>query len=227
MLDVKKIQELIQLRPDFKAENLPKHIIFNPPDTPSSEKKYASIKELLGYQLEFGIPIFTINFGRSAELITEKELSEFFEVYLSALSKEKKIRVLVIGKWTKLKGYIVDHIKRLIIESKDYNDFFLNICIGYDGQVEIMDACRVLIKKVCQNKEEPDSIDLEKLKENLYSSYFLPPDLIVEFQNALTGTFLWDTKGARVIFLNKTLEEFNKQDLIKCLDFYRRSIPNQ
>ncbi|MBT3463477.1 undecaprenyl diphosphate synthase family protein [archaeon] len=232
MLDVKKIQEMIMKRPDFKAENLPKHVIINIPEQEKFEekekkkevnnKRLESIKQIIESQIEYNIPILTLNLGKKADLLTDTGHMHLFDDYLPIIAKEKKIRVLVIGKWTGITGYIVDYMKKITLETKEYNDFFLNICIGYDPYQEIADACKVMVKKIELNKEDEFAVDVEKVKENIYSSYFLPADMIVEFGKTFTGTFMWDSVGAKILFLEKSFDLYSKNDFVKALEFYRK-----
>jgi len=58
------------------------------------------------------------------------------------------------------------------------------------------------------------------LKENIYSAYFPPADLVVETGNRFQGTFMWDTKSAKIYFSQKPFEEFRKAELQKAIEHY-------
>ena len=115
-------------------------------------------------------------------------------------------------------GQLVEEIKRVDKETNDFDHFFLNICINYNSQQEIADASRVIIRKIMLEKMDIDSITPETFKENVYSSYFMPPDLIIEPDNKFRGTFLWDSANSTVIQLNKKILEINKNDFVKAIE---------
>ena len=84
--------------------------------------------------------------------------------------------------------------KQVIESTKDYDFFFTNFCINYSGHDEIVDACRLIARQVKAGKIDPNSISRETIKENLYSSYFIPPDLIIKNGKAtISGLLLWDS----------------------------------
>jgi undecaprenyl diphosphate synthase len=112
----------------------------------------------------------------------------------------------------------VEALKKVNNETNDFDTFFFNLCINYSGQQEIADASRVIIRKIMNDKADIDSISPEMFKENIYSSYFIPPDLVIEPSNKFSGTFLYDSKNARIQFLGKPVLEITKADILKSLD---------
>ena len=118
-----------------------------------------------------------------------------------------------------LAGKVVDSIKRAAETTREYDDFFLNICINYDGQDEIIDSCKLLARKVKFDKIEIENINTESLKENLYSSYFIPPErtVIVSRNKRLLSFMLWDLAYTKIYFLEKNWNEISKRDLEKYL----------
>lgn len=114
----------------------------------SHKLAFKKVKEIIRYQLCFDIPIITlymINANvKDASDFTETmdALAEFFKELLQNKDIFKnKIKVSILGKWYDLPSRVVEPIKRVIDETKDYDSFFLNLCINYDGQEEIVDAC--------------------------------------------------------------------------------------
>jgi undecaprenyl diphosphate synthase len=134
--------------------------------------------------------------------------------------------VSILGKWYDLPSRVVEPIKRIIEETKDYDSFFLNLCINYDGKEEIVDACKMILRKALLEKAEVDSIDSDTIKDNIYSSYFLPPDVIVKTGTGkrLHGFLLWDSTQAVVYFSGVLWPEFREKDFIEAIRYYQENM---
>ncbi|MBT4858399.1 hypothetical protein HON49_04460, partial [archaeon] len=110
-----------------------------------------------------------------------------------------------------------EELKKLNTQSSEFDHFFLNLCINYNPKQEIADACRVIIRKIIQDKSDIDSISPELIKENIYSSFLIPPEIVIEPSLEFSGTFLWDSKGSKITNLNKPLSDISIQDIEKKL----------
>lgn len=236
MLDkVAKLLDEISQKP-----KLPKHVALNLEATPedldyskkhniSLEELYAKnsalIQQLIGVQVRLKIPIITLYFMSTKRLESDQTLSlvDSLVNLTQDLSKNKDVhenhvKVSVLGKWYDLPGRLVESVKQLIEETKSYDQFFLNLCINYDGQEEILSACKIIARKVEAEKLDPDSITKSDIKENIYSSYFIPPDLIIKNGDKNVGNLLlWDISNARIFFTGKAWPYFTINDFLNAL----------
>ncbi|MBS3101561.1 undecaprenyl diphosphate synthase family protein [Candidatus Woesearchaeota archaeon] len=195
----------------------------------SNEEGFRRYFSLLGrlpeLQARLNIPVLTVNLG--SENI---EKSDDYLVFCSCIAgffdelpnKEvivkHRVKISIFGKWYNMPGKAVESLKKAIEETKEYDGFFLNFCINYDGQDEIVDACRVIAKQVELGKLDPEMITKEAIKENIYSSYFLPPDVVLVYgEERLTGLLLWDSVNSRIKFAGKSFMEFDEGDFEKIL----------
>ena len=184
----------------------------------SSEK----IINLLEFQPRIQIPVITV-FAYSDKI----DASPNFEVILDNIEHlfnklkeidiihKEKIKVSVLGKWYDLPERIVDSIKNVINETRDYDNYFFNICINYNGKEEIVDAFKILSRKVMAGNLNPDSITENDIKENIYSSYFPPPEVIIltNNQNKTNGFLLWDSNNSKIKVLEKPWPDINLNDI--------------
>lgn len=224
-----------------KKANLPKHIALTYnnysakgikiPVEQYFKNKLAKIKDFIDIQSRYNVPIFTIHILSSSEKNNENfdAIIEALSHFFTDLSTEKKIhhnkiKISVLGKWYNMPGKVVDAIKKISDETKEYDKFFLNFCINYDGQEEIADACRLLGKKIKAEKMDPEAITKEMIKENLYSSYFMPPELLIVMDGSkhLSGFLLWDSINAKIYFSDKNWSDFSGNDLVKALAQYHK-----
>jgi len=63
-------------------------------------------------------------------------------------------------------------------------------------------------------------ISKKDIKENLYSSYFIPPDYMVinSGKRSLDGFLLWDCANAKIYFSDKLWPDFSRDELEKVLE---------
>jgi undecaprenyl diphosphate synthase len=196
------------------------------------KKAFKKVEEVLRYQLCFDVPIVTLYLINSnvkkAKGFTETmdALAEFFKELLQNKEVFKnKVKVSVLGKWYDLPSRVVEPMKRVIDETKDYDSFFLNLCINYDGRDEIVDACKIIVRKALLEKMDVESIDAEMVKDNIYSSYFLPPDLMIKTGTGkrLHGFLLWDSTHALVYFSGVLWIDFKEKDFIRAIKYYQEN----
>lgn len=161
------------------------------------------------------------------------QLTESLTEFFNKLANEevihtKKIKISVLGKWYSLPGMVVESIKSAIDKTKDYDSFFLNFCVNYDGQEEIIDAFKLItrgveggnINEYLVSKNINESLIIKNLiKENVYSSYFIPPDIIIETgtDHKYSGVLLWDSVNAKIFFIEKLFPDVDKEDVEKIL----------
>ncbi|MGV8169163.1 MAG: undecaprenyl diphosphate synthase family protein [Candidatus Nanoarchaeia archaeon] len=218
----------------LKGKDMPKHLAIdatlirawatkNSIDMKEAVKKNSEkINELIDFQLKKDIPILTIHLSTK----NEEEINGLKKLFLE-LSKDerlhdKKARVYVLGDWYNSEPELVESIKNLQDTTKDYDQYFVNFCVKYNGQEEIITAAKLLLTKMHAQKLTTKELNIETFKENLPSSYFIPPDLIIINNTYYTGLLLWDSQGSMIYYTNKYWLDFERKDLDKALDFYNR-----
>lgn len=186
------------------------------------KESFLAVREIIHFQVNNDIPIFTFNVlpmefkeEDNFSLIVDS-LVEFFNYLLSSdIIKQNQIKISVLGKWYDMPGRLVESIKKIAVETKDYDKFFVNFCINYDGQEELIDSFRIIARKIKSSTLDPDSITKEEVKDNLYSSYFMPPDVIILTgkKQFFGGFLLWDSIKSKVYFSDKLWPDIKVNDL--------------
>lgn len=234
MVEISRLQKFITL--GGKQKNLPMHIAIGtgPVKAWAEDKKkdaaeaikshFAVIDELIDFQLKNQVRVLTINLvDESPEMIAA--LKEYFSgLHLDERINKNQVRVFVIGQWYELDADLSDMFKLAMEKTMLYDNFFLNFCVKYSGREEVMGSLRLMARKVFSGKMKEDEIQEGQVKENLYSSYFPPPELIIECSRAYSGTLLWDSPGAVIYFTEKRWPVFDKRDLDEAVSFYDRNI---
>lgn len=140
----------------------------------------------------------------------------------SSLIHSSRVKISVIGKWYDLPSKVIDSIKNAINRTSEYDNFFLNLCLNYDGKEEIINALKVIMRSIQYEKISPDQLTKQLIKENIYTSYFIPPELIVLTHDSRTdGFLLWDSPDSSMYFSGVEWNDFDKKELKKALDAYK------
>jgi len=186
--------------------------------------EFLNIKNIIKLAVKLDIPLLTFHSRTNANEQEIDQLQHFFELLLNwDLIKENQVKISVLGKWYALPDRLIEPIKKIISETKDYDKFFVNFCINYSGQEEIVDACKLIAHQVKLERISPDSVNKELLKENIYASYFMPPDLMIitGSKKTTSGLLLWDSSET-VMHISKVLwPDFGKNEFFKALQDYQ------
>jgi len=226
-----------------EKKKLPRHVAFTiagniiwaSKNKKSLEEAYKTgfdvLQKFISIQSRINIPIMTA-FLLSEEMKESEHFPLFKDLLISFFNSLKesriihknKVKISVLGKWYDLPHQLVESVKEAINETKDYDNFFLNFCVNYSGREEIVDSMRLIARKVKAGKLDPESISKDIIKENLYSSYFLPPDLIAVSgpKKNFSGLLLWDASDARIYFFEKNWPDLTKSDFAKAVEFYQK-----
>lgn len=198
----------------------------------ANSESFIILKSTIKSQVRLGIPILTFYLlptwiDKSSERYDQTlnaTLKFMTELSKSDLIINNKVKISILGKWYDLPGRIVDGIKEAIGTTKDYDHFFLNFCINYDGQEEIINACKLIAMNVRAEKLDPDMINKEIIKENLSSSYFVPPNLIIKNgrKKITTGIFLWDSSQSTIYFSDTLWPDFDKNIFMDSIKYFEK-----
>lgn len=173
---------------------IPNHIAINIcSDVGSLDVITKKIHELIKEQVKKDIPILTCNLSYTNDYVRE------FEDFFNKLANDEfvhkhKIKIVVIGQW--YDTGLVESIKNLIDVTSEYDTFFVAFGINYSGQEEIVRALRIIAKKFSEQRITLQDINSSLIKDSLASSYFVPPELIIETDKQYSGVVLWDAPGA-------------------------------
>lgn len=226
---------LVKKKPRHIAISMGGHLSYSKKYNIAVEQLYSrvfmKINDIIDFQIKMNIPIMTLHLltgkAKSFENFPNvvDALVEFFDrLKNNRIISDNKVKVSILGKWYDLPGRLVEPIKTVIEGTKDYDTFFLNLCINYDGQEEIVDACRMIGRKIQAGKIDPEVIDKDAIKDVIYSSYFLPPDIMIKTgrRKSLKGFLLWDSTNSHIYFSNKLWLELDREDMMKAIAEWQR-----
>ena len=227
---------------DIPANKLPKHIgLILDGNRRWAKKKLleANVGHLIGYEnlkdrlfdfFDAGIHYLSI-YALSLENARKRSVNELkyiFKIILKAVDtvisestvREEKVQFNVIGRVHLLPEDVQEKIKELIEFTKDHNQNFINLCIMYDGQEEIVDA----MKKITEDKIKSEDITRDLIKSYLYTKNFPELDYIIrtgmEDGARISGFLLWDASYAEFKFRTDLWPDYNKEMITEDIKDY-------
>ena len=190
------------------------------------------VEELLDYAKELGIKEMTF-YALSVENIKNrpknelnylyKIFSETFKEMNSEKIEKNKIKIRFIGDLKLLPESLRKLCLRLEERTKNNKKFIVNFAIAYGGRQELIEAVKKILKNKINNKDfDVNDIDNKLIEENLYMKS--EPDLIIRTGGEKrTSNFLpWQSSYSEWIFLDKMWPEFDKEDLVECIEEYKK-----
>ncbi len=186
------------------------------------ELGYKKIEKLFEWCKELKIKQLTLyafsvkNFNRPKNEFNY--LMKLFEdAFVKAKDDErlKDIKVNFIGRIYMFPAVVQKAMKDLMEKTKDNNGYVINFAMAYGGREEIIDSVKRLIEKGIEVNEE-------NLGDCMYMNEDV--DLIIRTSGEhRTSDFLpWQANYAEWIFLDKMWPEFEKQDLIDCVEQFNK-----
>jgi len=185
------------------------------------------VKKFLDYARELGIKEMTF-YALSIENIKERpknELEFLYQVFRQAFKElsleelnKNKIKIRFIGNLSLLPKDLQEQCKELEKQTEKNNYYIANFCIAYGGKQELIEA----IKKILKNKTKENEITEQTIKQNLYLSD--EPDMIIRTGGEKrTSNFLpWQSAYSEWFFIDKFWPEFEKEDLIQCINEFKQ-----
>ena len=159
---------------------------------------------------------------------SKEEISYIFGIILDAVDavikeatvKEEKVNFNVIGRVRLLPEDVRIKTKELIEFTKENDQNFINLCIMYDGQEEIVDA----VKEIIKNGVKAEDINRDVIKNHLYTRDFPEVDYIIrtgmDDGARISGFLLWDASYAEFKFRTDLWPDYSKEMVLEDLQDY-------
>ncbi len=177
--------------------------------------KELDVKELTLYAFSMQ------NFNRPKE-----EYDFLMKIFLKFFNEEKhikeihknKIRIKFLGRIHLFPKEVYERMKALEDETKHYDSYFVNFAMAYGGREEIVDAVKKIGQQIGAGEIKESEITEELIDSNLYSDH--KPDLIIRTggDHRTSNFLIWQSWYSEWFFLQKTWPEFEKEDLVSCIE---------
>ena len=191
------------------------------------------VEELLSWCFEARIKVITLyafsteNAKRDRDEV-DNIMSLAKDRFAKLVSDERihknRVRVNVIGHLELLPPELQDVLRDAMDKTREYSSFFLNVCMAYSSQTEVVDAMKAIGHKIQDGTLTPDEITFDTIKNYLLTRELPDPDLIIRTggEARLSNFLLLQSAYAELFFLDVFLPEFRKIDFLRIIRDYQR-----
>lgn len=195
------------------------------------KKGVDTLENVIEWCIDLGINIVTVyafsteNFNRDKKEV-EGLMDLFVQSFLNISTNKKihknKIRLNAVGKLELFPKKVRDAIDTAEEATKDYNERMINIAMGYDGRVEIVDAFKKIAREVQKGNIEPDEINEKMINDNLYTAGLEDPNLVIRTsgEERLSGFLLWQSSYSELYFTDSLWPQLRKVDFLRAIRSY-------
>ena len=189
------------------------------------------LEQLLEWCRDLGVKELTLySFSTENFRRTWQEKDFLFSIFKKEFDNMKykdtifknKIRINVIGRLGMFPKDIKNAMLDIMKKTKNHNKFIVNFAMAYGGRQEIVDSVKKIAALIKNNKIKPNKINEKTITNNLYLKS--EPDLVIRPSGEVrTSNFLtWQSVYSEWAFINKLWPEFTKQDLVKCIEEFKK-----
>ena len=148
-------------------------------------------------------------------------LEIFFKKEINRIIKDKSC-IRISGDITKLPQKTQKVIMDALEKTKDFTNFYFNICLNYGGKAEIVRAASLFAQEVKEGKYNPEDLSEDLFEDYLYTKGLPPVDLLIRTSGELrTSNYLpWQLAYAEFIFDPVPWPDFTKEEFRKCIEEY-------
>jgi len=155
----------------------------------------------------------------------KKALLKIYEKYFKQLINsddihKNKVRINFIGKWEE---QFPERLKEILYEclrkTKNYKNYFLNFFMAYNGDDEMVEAIRSIVRK----HKPGQKITKNTIKENLMTGDLPPVDFLVRTggePHLSAGFMMWDIANSQMFFSQELYPDFNEKKFEKAIGEY-------
>lgn len=165
----------------------------------------------------------TENWGRPQE-----EVDALMELFCKSVINETSeltaqgVKVVVIGDRSRLSEKVREHIALMEKETVQGQTLTLLMAINYSSTSEMEIAVRNIAQLAVKGEIAPENIDFKTIKDQLYTSAYPDPDLLIRTsgEQRLSNFMLLQLAYAELYFTQTLWPDFREGDFDKAVEAY-------
>jgi len=234
------MSKLIKIINSIPVFSLPRHVVLVPDGNRRWARKHGlsvveghqagarALEKILKLAYQSGIKVKSISFwALSLDNVRHRskpELKGLFQIFQRVAQKilslpdihRFKVKVSVFGEWeTYFPAKTREELRRLVVETAAYNNYYLNFFLAYDGYKEIL----VAVDKI-RNLPKEQKLTPKLFKSCLYTKDLPPVDFVIRTGGEphwSSAAFLWDAGYSQLYFSKKLWPDFSPRDFLKAM----------
>ncbi len=153
------------------------------------------------------------------------EVNSIFNIMVSVAQREirfaheNNVKVRIIGRLNELDNRVRDALLRSEEETKNYDGLQLSVAVNYGGRAELLDA----VKKIMDEKIDPDNLDESMIKERLYYPDMPDVDLLIRTSGEMrwSNFLIWQAAYAEFYTTTVNWPDFKTEDFLQSIYHYQ------
>jgi len=147
---------------------------------------------------------------------------EFGKLLKEPRVEKEQANINFIGRIYMFPKELQEKMHALMEKTKNYKRYRVNFAMAYGGREEVIDAAVKIAKQIKEGKLDVDQINEETFSKNLYMAD--EPELIIRTggEKRTSNFLIWQSHYSEWIFLEKMWPEFEKQDLVACIEEFKQ-----
>lgn len=188
-----------------------------------------AIDNLMESALELEIPVVSMyafsteNWKRPVSEVTSifKLLVEFIDRHLDKINANG-IQVRHSGSRSKLPSAVLKKLDEATGKTAKNRKLVANFCLNYGSREEIVHAVNSIILEKTASGKSIKKISEKEINKNLYTKGLPDVDLMIRTsgEQRISNYLLWQSAYAELYFTETHWPEFNKNELLKALEWY-------
>lgn len=190
-----------------------------------------SVQEIVEAAAEIGINTLTLyTFSTENWNRPKQEVDVLMGLLVSSLKKELKtltknnIKLQTIGKIDQLPEKVVAELKEVIEKTKNNTRLTLNLALNYGAREEIVNAIKIISKKVVNNDLSIAEIDENIINNHLYTVTLPDVDFLIRTsgEKRVSNFLLWQIAYAEFYFTDVLWPDFRKEHFLIAIKEYQQ-----
>ncbi|MDH3325688.1 MAG: isoprenyl transferase [Gammaproteobacteria bacterium] len=190
-----------------------------------------SVRKMVKSCRESGVKVLTL-FAFSSENWRRppQEVSLLMDLFMTVLKSEAKklsknnVQLRVIGDVSAFSPKLQDRIKAAIDLTKDSDGLILNVAANYGGRWDIVNATKLIAKKVKNGDLDIDQIDDAMMAEYMSFADLPEPDLFIRTggDERISNFLLWHLAYTEFYFTDILWPDFGEDELQKAIEEFSK-----
>lgn len=190
-----------------------------------------SVQEIVEAAAEIGINTLTLYaFSTENWNRPKKEIDFLMGILVSSLKKELKtlvknnIKLQTLGKIEMLPNKVVKELKEVIEKTKNNTRLTLNLALNYGAREEIVNAIKIISKKVVNKDFSVEEINENIVNNHLYTVTLPDVDFLIRTsgEKRISNFLLWQIAYAELYFTDVLWPDFRKENFFQAIKEYQQ-----
>ncbi|NLX21472.1 MAG: isoprenyl transferase [Phycisphaerae bacterium] len=189
----------------------------------------ANVREIITHCARLKLDALTLySFSTENWKRPRAEIDALMDLYVEYLIKERdeimenNVRLTQIGRREGLPPAVLRELDATEALSRDNTGLRLCLAINYGARDEILDAVRVIVRRVQAGELDPAAIDEACFSDHLYTAGVPDPDLLIRTagEMRISNFLLWQISYAELYVTETLWPDFGKDDLNEAIRAY-------